>query len=122
MVRKTRSDKKDTICKRCGHECSTPQKLREHLKRKNPCKPLQKQKEVAFIQQAIQPSKIKVQIESSNVNISNKEKPHVVIPTPVPELESKKESPVLGVDYITEEEAKNWVNPNARKPRKRIKT
>ena len=39
MVRKTRSNKKDTICKRCGHECSTPQKLREHLKRKNPCRP-----------------------------------------------------------------------------------
>ena len=45
MVRKTRTDKKDTICERCGHECSTPQKLREHLKWKNPCKPLQKQKE-----------------------------------------------------------------------------
>jgi len=54
MVRKTRSDKKDTICKRCGHECSTPQKLREHLKRKNLCKPLQKQKEVASIQTPIQ--------------------------------------------------------------------
>ena len=54
MVRKTRSDKKDTICNRCGHECSTPQKLREHLKRKNPCKLLQKQKEVASIQTPIQ--------------------------------------------------------------------
>ena len=91
MVRKTRSDKKDTICKRCGHECSTPQKLREHLKRKNPYKPLQKQKEVASIQtpiqmpnqkanqQIIQASEIKAQIKSSSVNISNKEKPHVVI-------------------------------------------
>ena len=49
MVRKARSDKKGTTCKRCGRECSTPQKLREHLKRKNPCKPLQKQKEVASI-------------------------------------------------------------------------
>ncbi|CAB4439155.1 unnamed protein product [Rhizophagus irregularis] len=92
MVRKTRSDKKDTICKRCGYECSTPQKLREHLKRKNLCKPLQKQKEVAN-QQAIQASKIKAQ----------------VIPTLVPELELEKEVPILGVDYITEEEAKNWV-------------
>ncbi|CAG8466574.1 34971_t:CDS:2, partial [Racocetra persica] len=27
MVRKTRSDKKDTICKRCGYKCSIPQKL-----------------------------------------------------------------------------------------------
>src|SRR3954451_11791323 len=92
MIRKTRSDKKDTICKRCGHECPTPQKLREHLKRKNLCKPL------------------------------HKEKPHVVIPTSVPELVPEKEAPVLGVDYITAEEAKNWVSPNARKPRERIKT
>jgi hypothetical protein len=46
----------------------------------------------------------------------------VVLPTPVPELESEKEAPVLGVDYITEEEAKNWVSPNARKSRERIKT
>ncbi|CAI2171320.1 11435_t:CDS:2, partial [Funneliformis geosporum] len=38
MNKKTRSDKKDTICKRCGQKCSTPQKLREHLKRKNPCR------------------------------------------------------------------------------------
>ena len=73
-------------------------------------------------QQAIQGSEIKVQAESSSVNISNKEKPHVVIPTPVPELEPEKEALVLGVDYITEEEAKNWISPNARKPRERIKT
>ncbi|CAG8799878.1 20271_t:CDS:2, partial [Dentiscutata erythropus] len=50
MVRKTRSDKKDTICKRCGHKCSTPQKLREHLKRKNLYKLLQNQKNIASIQ------------------------------------------------------------------------
>ena len=54
MVRKIRSDKKDTICKRCDHECSILQKLRKHLKRKNPCKLLQKQKEVASIQTPIQ--------------------------------------------------------------------
>ena len=40
MVRKIRSDKKHTICKCCDHECSTPQKLREHLRQKNSCKPL----------------------------------------------------------------------------------
>ncbi|RGB26006.1 hypothetical protein C1646_770992 [Rhizophagus diaphanus] len=39
MVRKTRSDKKDTICKCCGHECSISQKLCKHLKRKNLCRP-----------------------------------------------------------------------------------
>ncbi|CAG8689243.1 9061_t:CDS:2, partial [Racocetra fulgida] len=38
MVRKIRNDKK---------ECSTPQKLREHLKQKNPCKALQDQKKIA---------------------------------------------------------------------------
>src|SRR6185437_8353276 len=36
-------------------------------------------------------------------------------PAPKPELIHRR-------DYITEEEAKNWVNPNARKPRKQIKT
>ncbi|CAB4405240.1 unnamed protein product [Rhizophagus irregularis] len=119
MVRKTRSDKKDTICKRCGHECSTPQKLCEHLKRKNPCKSLQKQKEVAFIQTPIQmPIQIKAQVESSSINISNKEKPHVIIPTLVPELESEKKAPILGVNYITEKKAKNWINPNDRKFKK----
>jgi multidrug efflux pump subunit AcrB len=55
MVRKRRSDKKDTICKRCGHECSTPQKLREHLKRKNLCKSLQNQRDITFsIQEPVQ--------------------------------------------------------------------
>ncbi|CAG8816581.1 14581_t:CDS:2, partial [Racocetra persica] len=38
---KTKSDKKVRICKCCGSEYSIPQKLREHLKRKNLCKPLQ---------------------------------------------------------------------------------
>jgi hypothetical protein len=55
MVKKTRSNKKDTICKCCDHKCSTSQKLCEHFKRKNLYKPLQDQKNVAFsIQIAIQ--------------------------------------------------------------------
>ncbi|EXX63410.1 hypothetical protein GLOIN_2v1473973 [Rhizophagus irregularis DAOM 181602=DAOM 197198] len=120
MVRKTRSNKKDTICKHCSHKCSTSQKLHERLKQKNLCKLLQKQKEVAYYiqmpiqvliqkanQQAIQASEIKAQVESSSINISNKKKPRVVIPTLVPKLEPEKEVPVLGVDYITEEEEKN---------------
>ena len=41
--------------------------------------------------------------------------PQLIIQTPVPEPEPKKELPILGRDYITEEEAKNWVNPNARR-------
>jgi len=68
-------------------------------------------------QQAIQASEIKAQVESSSVNMSNKEKSHVIILTLVPKLESEKKALVLGVDYITEEEAKNWVSPNACKPR-----
>jgi len=40
MVRKSRSDKKDTTCKRCGKVCVNPNKLREHLRRKNLCRPL----------------------------------------------------------------------------------
>ncbi|CAG8756357.1 281_t:CDS:2, partial [Racocetra fulgida] len=98
-----------TICKRCGHECSTPQKLREHLKRKNPCKPLQKQKEVASIQASIQvPIQKATQQAIQTSEIKAQGKPHVVIPILVPELEPEKEAPVLGNDYITEEEAKNW--------------
>ena len=36
MVRK---DKKNRTCERCGCECSSPQMLRAHLNRKNPCRP-----------------------------------------------------------------------------------
>uniref|UniRef100_U9UBD5 Uncharacterized protein n=1 Tax=Rhizophagus irregularis (strain DAOM 181602 / DAOM 197198 / MUCL 43194) TaxID=747089 RepID=U9UBD5_RHIID len=46
-------------------------------------------------QQAIQASEIKAQVESSSINISNKKKPRVVIPTLVPKLEPEKEVPVL---------------------------
>ena len=38
MVRKSRSDKKDTTCKRCDKVCVNPNKLREHLRQKNPCR------------------------------------------------------------------------------------
>ncbi|RHZ81989.1 hypothetical protein Glove_115g97 [Diversispora epigaea] len=37
MFKKTRSDKKNTTCERCGRTLSTPQKLREHFERENPC-------------------------------------------------------------------------------------
>jgi hypothetical protein len=117
MVRKSRSDKKDTTCKRCGKVCANPNKLREHLRRKNPCKPLQKQKEVASIQVPIQKANLQaiqvpeVQVESSSV-----------VSTPVPEIEPEKKALVLGIDYITEEEAKKWVNPNARKPGEHFRT
>ncbi|CAB4401258.1 unnamed protein product [Rhizophagus irregularis] len=45
-------------------------------------------------QQAIQASEIKAQVESSSVNMSNKKKPHVIIPILVPELESEKKTPI----------------------------
>jgi hypothetical protein len=35
----TRLDKKNRTCTRCGYTCATPQKLQQHLNRKNPCKP-----------------------------------------------------------------------------------
>ncbi|UZO12457.1 uncharacterized protein OCT59_003994 [Rhizophagus irregularis] len=73
-------------------------------------------------QQVIQASEIKAQVESFSVNMSNKKRPHVVIPTLVPELEPEKEVPILSVNYITEEEAKNWDSPNAQKPIERIRT
>ncbi|CAB4397782.1 unnamed protein product [Rhizophagus irregularis] len=53
--------------------------------------------------------------------MSNKEKSHVVIATLISELESEKKAPVFGIDYITEEETKNWVSLNACKLRERIK-
>ncbi|CAB4384673.1 unnamed protein product [Rhizophagus irregularis] len=43
-----------------------------------------------------------------------REKPQMVNPTPVPELEPQ-------MDYITEKEAKNWVNPNARRPKEHFR-
>ena len=93
MVRKSRSDKKDTICKRCGHECSTPQKLREHLKRKNPCKPLQNQRDItSSIQEPIQ-----IPISSKIPNKGSQDKKDVIakiykksdqIPEPKPLVEA----------------------------------
>ncbi|PKY35779.1 hypothetical protein RhiirB3_457128 [Rhizophagus irregularis] len=61
------------------------------------------QKEVAFIQVPIQKANLQaIQAPEAQVESSS------VVPTPVPELEPKKEALVLGIDYITEEEAKKW--------------
>ncbi|CAB4399648.1 unnamed protein product [Rhizophagus irregularis] len=38
MVRKTRSDKKNTTCDCCERTLANPNKLHKHLKRKNLCK------------------------------------------------------------------------------------
>jgi hypothetical protein len=118
MVRKTRSDKKGTTCERCGHRCSTPQRLREYLKRKNLCKPLQDQKDVASTKVPIQApiQEFKQHPIRESVQISE------------PELQTTAQNPaskpelIHGIDYITKEEAKKWVNPNARKPGEHFRT
>ncbi|CAI2194396.1 19115_t:CDS:1, partial [Funneliformis geosporum] len=46
--------KKDTTYKLCDKVCVNPNKLREHLKRKNPCRPQTNNQEA--IQETIQPS------------------------------------------------------------------
>jgi len=122
MVRKSRSDKKDTICKRCGHECSTPQKLREHLKRKNPCKPLQNQRDItSSIQEPIQ-----IPISSKIPNKGSQDKKDVIakiykesdqIPEPEPLVEANiqelplRNQPVrtrLTINKRPEESLKEW--------------
>ncbi|CAG8543823.1 5165_t:CDS:2, partial [Acaulospora morrowiae] len=40
LVPMVRKDKKNRTCNRCGKTVATPQKLREHLERKNPCRPI----------------------------------------------------------------------------------
>jgi hypothetical protein len=42
----TRKDKKNRTCDRCGKTVATPQKLREHLERKNPCRPINQIREI----------------------------------------------------------------------------
>ena len=62
MIRKSRSDKKDTTCKRCSKVCVNLNKLREHLKWKNLCRPQTDNQEAIqepiqdFIQEPIQAS------------------------------------------------------------------
>ncbi|CAG8780324.1 6134_t:CDS:1, partial [Rhizophagus irregularis] len=134
MVRKTRNDKKDTICKRCGHECSTLQKLCEHLKRKNPCRPktdtpiqapIQVIQEVN--QQSVQEANQELPTQTPNKDTKDneqrkkqdkgknrrREKPKEVIPTS--ETSSRKEDTYKGKQFISQEKADRWVNPNARK-------
>ncbi|CAI2201957.1 18433_t:CDS:1, partial [Funneliformis geosporum] len=64
---KSRSDKKDTICKRCDKVCINPNKLREHLRQKNLCRPQTDNQEA--IQETIQPS-IQIPFQASVQKIS----------------------------------------------------
>ncbi len=127
-----RSDKKNRTCDRCGKECANPNKLREHLNRKFKCKPKPIRPKSPELQPPPRPrSPSPVLIDHVRGRDRRKEKPkvvnpipdlQVVTPTPVPKTESQRDAPVFGRDYITEEEAKNWVNPNARKSGEHYKT
>ena len=127
-----RSDKKNRTCDRCGKECANPNKLREHLNRKFKCKPKPIRPKSPELQPPPRPrSPSPVLIDHVRGRDRRKEKPkvvnpipdlQVVTPTPVPKTESQRDAPVLGRDYITEEEAKNWVNPNVRKSGEHYKT
>ncbi|CAB5387422.1 unnamed protein product [Rhizophagus irregularis] len=132
-----RSDKKNRTCDRCGKECANPNKLREHLNRKFKCKPKpvqQKSPERQPPPRPRSPSPAPAPIVHTKGKDRRREKPQMVNPTPVPELEpqmitptpvleteSQRGAPVLGRDYITENEAKNWVNPNARRPKEHFR-
>ena len=125
-----RSDKKNRECISCRKAFSTPQKLRQHYKsNKNQCSlPLENNTQRNVPRpRSLSPAPI----DHVRGRDRRKEKPKVVNPipdsqlviqTPVPELEPKKELPILGRDYITEEEAKNWLNSNAQKSRERVKS
>jgi hypothetical protein len=52
--------------------------------------------------------------------VSNPES-QTVTPTPVLEIESQRNAPELGRDYISEEEAKNLIDPNARRPKEHFR-
>ncbi|RIA80758.1 hypothetical protein C1645_838116 [Glomus cerebriforme] len=107
-------------------KCANPNKLCEHLNRKFKCKPIPIQTPTPQVKN--QGGAPVVHVRGKD---RRKEKSKVVNPipdlqlvnqTPVPVSEFQKEAPILGIDYITEEEAKNWISPNARKPGENYKT
>jgi hypothetical protein len=102
-----RKDKKNRTCVSCGKTVASPQKLRQHYRStKNECNS----------QNVHQPTLI------PEVQIPEPTPEPEVIQTPVPEPETQKKAPILGDDYITEEEAKNWISPNTRKPGEHFRT
>src|SRR6266496_100158 len=126
-------DKKNRTCECCDKTLATPQKLRQHyssiknqcslpsenINQRRVCTP----KVVRPQSQIPVPNPVRSKSPAPIVHVRGKdrrkEKPQVIIPAFVPEPE---EAPVLGRDYITEEEAKRWVNPNARNPGEHYKT
>ena len=117
-----RSDKKNTICAYYEYKFIRPVKLWQHYQsKKNQCNlssEISNQKESwkkANIPRPHSPSPAPViHIRRKDCR---KEKLQTVIPIPDFESEPQKSELVEGQDYITEEEAKNWVNQNARKPK-----
>ncbi|GES91554.1 hypothetical protein GLOIN_2v1480811 [Rhizophagus clarus] len=102
-----RKDKKNRTCECCGKTVASPQKLRQHYSsEKNNCSP-------PNVRQPALTTKVQTPEPTY--------KPEV-IQTPIHKPESQKKDPIHGDDYITEEEAKNWVSPNARKPGEHFRT
>jgi hypothetical protein len=102
-----RKDKKNRTCVSCGKSVATPQKLRQHYRSaKNNCNP----------------PNVRQPIPTPEVQTPEPTPEPEAIQTPVPEPEPQKKAPKLGDDYITEEEAKNWVSPNDRKPKEHYRT
>src|SRR6266542_3409750 len=118
-------------CPRCGKDdFKKTRDLTSHLKRKFKCKPKPVRPKSPELQPLPRPQSPAPVVHTKGKD-RRKEKPKVVNPipdpqlviqTPIPEPEPEKESPILGRDYITEEKAKNWVSPNARKPGEHYKT
>ncbi|GES86542.1 hypothetical protein GLOIN_2v1477922 [Rhizophagus clarus] len=102
-----RKDKKNRTCESCGKTVASPQKLRQHYRSaKNNCNPTN----------VCQPA-LTIEVQTPKPTPESE-----VIQTPVHEPESQKKAPIHGEDYITEEEAKNWISPNARKPSEHYRT
>ena len=99
-------------CNRCEKKFPKLWKLRRHLERQYQCH----QKNIPIVNQPAPEPQVVIPTPIPEPE------PQIITPTLVPETEFQKEVPVLGRDYITEEEAKNWVNPNTRRPKEHYKT
>ena len=92
-----KKDKKNRTCISYSKTVVTLQKLRQHYKSpKNNYNPQN-------VHQLVSTSEVQIQEPTSKIE---------VIQTLVPKLESQKKAPILEDDYITEEEAKNWISSN----------
>ena len=118
-------------CSQCGkNDFKKTRDLTSHLKRKFKYKP----KPVRLKSPELQPPS-RPQSPAPVVHTKGKDRrkeklkvvnpipeSQIVTPIPILETESQRGAPILGRDYITEEEAKNWINPNARRSKEHYKT